>query len=342
MRKFVLWNIVGVLILIFGCLGSMGIYVAVSTTESGTVAGEFLELLQARDFQKAYGLTSAVFQGSQDVASMASHYDNTGVAKIELVPWRDRTLERNLDSDMRAYITNGFGDEILTWIKMAKEDGEWRVLAMSDELRRDVGPGLWFQIIPSEEELRELTDETIAAFSTSLSSGDFTDFYNSMALAFTTGIPLKNFQLAYNFLVEDGVDISGVETARAIYDLRLPSAQLDPDDAALLGGTKTAEFQGSFHGLGLIEEFTFGGGGVGGAEASGFGERTVNVLIVSGFYPVDSGPVAFTFRYIYEHPDWKLFRVLVKKPDLNEIEPHHCIKWLLTQSNMDPSLCFEE
>jgi len=342
MRKFVIWNIVCLLLFIAGCMGALTTLVGVTTTDSAESVGQFIELLESRDFESAFGQASSVFQSSQDVVSMRSNFDNAGVAKLELVPWRDRTLERRLDSDMRAYLTNGYGDQILLWIKMARENDQWKVLAMADELRRHIGPGMWFQTIPSEEELRKLTDSSISGFAKGLRDNNFEEFYGSMSRAFQVGVPFTQFERGYQFLIDKGVNITGVEEARAIYDLRLPPAQADPDAVLQLGGP-AAEFQGSFHGLALIEEFK-PGSGVGELAAAGVGveERNVDVLIVSGFYPIDSGPVAFQFRYIYEHPNWMLFRVLVKEPDLTTIEPHHCIQWLLTREVMDPSLCFQK
>ncbi len=342
MRKFVVWNIAFVLLFIAGCLGALTVYVGASTVDSADTAGEFLGLLETRDFDAARDLTSSLFQASQDSSSMRSNFDTAGVAKVELVPWRDRTVERRLDSDMRAFLTNGYGDEILLWLKMAKEDGQWKVLAMADELRRHIGPGMWFQTIPSEEKLRELTDKAIADFAKALRDEDLAEFYQTMSRGFQVGVPISQFQRGYQFLIDKGADITGVEEVRAIYDLRLPPSIPDPDEILQLGGPD-AEFQGSFHGLALIEEFKPGeASGELAAGGAGVEPRVLDVLIVSGFYPIEAGPVAFTFRYIYEHPEWKLFRILVKEPDLTTIEPHHCIQWLLTQTVMDPSLCFQE
>ena len=45
-----------------------------------------------------------------------------------------------------------------------------------------------------------------------------------------------------------------------------------------------------------------------------FGDARVDVLTVSGYYPIDPSPLAFTFRYTYHHPDWQLSTLHVIPP----------------------------
>ena len=77
--------------------------------------------------------------------------------------------------------------------------------------------------------------------------------------------------------------------------------------------------------LGLFEEYAFG-----------------EVLVVEGYYPVDPFPVPFKFRYLWEHPEWKLFKVLVEEPDPSRLSPAQCLKWLLAEGETDLDRCFDE
>ena len=63
------------------------------------------------------------------------------------------------------------------------------------------------------------------------------------------------------------------------------------------------------------------------------------IMLVKGFYPLEPLPVPFIFRYIYQHPDWKIFRIQVNKPNVSALSPEQCLTWLKRQKDQDFNRC---
>ncbi len=321
----------------------MLVVVAGSTHDSAKVAEGFFTALEERRFDDAYAMTSALYRAWQDPATMERYYDRVGASDMKLVPWRDRSIERSHDSDMRGILLSGFGDEIDLQIKMAKENGVWKVMQVADPLRTHLGAGMWFQVIPSREELIFMVNRDIRAFADGLKKRDFTDFYwNNMSSKFQIEKPEWILNTAYKHLMKDDIDLTGVNSSEPSFDMRLPASSDSADTDALdpLASGVTAEFHGAFHGLALIEVFqkesTIS------EDIGGFPVKEYDVLITSGFYDGQPMPVAFVFRYVYDHPEWKMLRILVEeKGDLKEFDLGHCMRWLMQQEDKDPSRCFD-
>lgn len=50
-------------------------------------------------------------------------------------------------------------------------------------------------------------------------------------------------------------------------------------------------------------------------------DKIGDILVVSGYYPIEPLPVPFTLRYRYEHPDWKLYRIFIEEPRADPLTP---------------------
>lgn len=335
--------ILGIFLASTTCLGGMLVVVAGTTHDSAQVAEGFFTALEEGRVDDAYGMTSALYRAWQDAPTMARYFDRVGASDMKLVPWRDRAVERSQDSDMRGILLSGFGDEIDLQIRMAKEDGIWKVLQVADPLRTHLGAGMWFQVVPSREELITMVNRDIRSFVDGLEKRDFTDFYyNNMSYKFQIEKPDWIFNTAYKHLMDDDINLTGVHSSEPSFDMRLPPSSDSADTDALdpLKSGSAVEFHGAFHGLALIEVFQKEMN-VSEEMASGAPVKEYDVLITSGFYDAQPTPVAFVFRYVYDHPDWMLFRVLVEeKRDLMEFDLGHCMRWLMQQEDKNPSRCF--
>ena len=57
-------------------------------------------------------------------------------------------------------------------------------------------------------------------------------------------------------------------------------------------------------------------------ETPGLVRRSVGMLLVAtGRFPLEDTTVPFRFRYIYSHPEWKLFNVHVGRPGDPDFTP---------------------
>ena len=67
-----------------------------------------------------------------------------------------------------------------------------------------------------------------------------------------------------------------------------------------------------------------------------------DLFIISGYYPIQPEPVVFKFRFLYRHPKWELYKFLIQEPNLENLTPDHCMKWLVRQGGQDLSRCFQQ
>ena len=72
------------------------------------------------------------------------------------------------------------------------------------------------------------------------------------------------------------------------------------------------------------------------------GEARNDTMVISGYYPVQPTPVPFKFTYFYKHPDWMLYRFLVKAPDKDALDPNQCLRWLRDNPGKSIEDCYQE
>ncbi len=306
LKKIILRIIIGLVVFVGACTTGLFAWVAFDTVDSATAADEFLFALRERRIEDAYALTSAHFQARQDEDWFDEVARLVGLPlAYELDPWRDRTLELTNRSRIRGWLIDLGGEDVRFTLDMVRETGEWRVLSFTDAPRHDCGPGAWFRMLPLREDLYALTNRTITDFAEAIKKGDFTDFYEDMSLTFKIGVSLGRLQQAYQEYIDAGIDITGVGVLEPVY-LELP-------------------------------EFTVGS--VGFEEAS---YEIEDVIVIEGYYPLEPLPVPFKFRYVYQHPEWKLFQLYVQQPTIEMLSPEVCLQWLLRQEEQDFSQCFSD
>ena len=77
-------------------------------------------------------------------------------------------------------------------------------------------------------------------------------------------------------------------------------------------------------------------------ESVRHGEVRSDTLMISGYYPVQPSPVPFKYTYFYAHPDWMLYRFLVKAPAEDALDPNQCLRWLRDNPGKSIEECFQE
>ena len=305
-KKIILRTLIALITMVSACTGGLFGWVALETNDSATVADRFLFELRGRDTVDAYQqYTTAFFKARQTQENFTTVATKLGLPlTYKLDPWRDRTLELPHRSDVRGTIIDLGGQDVRFTLRMVKERGEWKVNGFVDGWRERVGPGAWFQQVPDREELIQIVDGTMFGFKDAVESKDFTEFYANTSESFQIGTSMSRLVQAYQQWIDNQIDLTGLE------DL-------------------TPQFT-------ELPQFT--------TQTVGFDEEEYEineVLVVTGYYPLEPKPVPFKFRYVYQHPEWKILNVQVVEPTIALLPPEICIQWLLKQEDKNPDQCFD-
>ena len=298
-NRIALWIIYAVIMVIAACIGSLELWVATSTTDSAAVADEFITRLENRKISEAYASTSALFRAEQEEWQFESVVDRIGVINFSMNPWRDRTLERE---DKTAALKGVILERSVHFIPV-------RLTLVWEDHRWKIntltGPsriGVGAGTWFQLLPTRKERDDLVR-----VTIADFADAVtNSDFTEFyeTTG---RGFQIsiALNSLIA---------TYGWMIDEELDLSGMK--DVSPVYDSRTTKKAPTF-------------------------EKTIagDVYVVSGYLPTKPDPTAFLFRYVYQHPEWKLYKILVERPGVNQLTLHQCMKWLITQAVKDPSVC---
>ena len=315
--KIGLWIAIGLLMFVGACTGGIFTWVGVATVDVAEEADTFLDMLENRDLYEAYKATSSGFQAHQDLETFIDTVSEIHILRASLEPWRDRHLVQSNLSRMWGAVLDQAAQRVPFVLDMVKENGEWKVLSFTDETRTDVGPGVWFSLVPPKDVRNSLVEDTMSAFYHAVRDNDFTEFYDNMSVGAKTTIPIGNIQAAYQYFIDDEIDISGVETVTPMLDRQPVELGADGQVLRFLGPLeKTVTFS-----MDRTKKIVY------------------EILIISGYYPIDPQPMSFKFRYRYEHPNWKLYQFLVEEPDVKTLTNEQCINWLLKKKDWNTDQC---
>ena len=327
-RKGCLIILSGILGVMGACSGGLLLLIAVTTSDSAEDAEQFLNVLNNGKASDAYVLTSSYFQEKQSQDVFVEFVETIGVPlRYELRPWRDRTPEVNGTIRYRGTLKEGYGTDIDFFIDLIKENGTWKVLSMTDVWRKNAGPGMWFKLVPGEPELKRLTNTAIRRLATAIEKNELpTYFKTETSLALRQETSYQQFEKVYQPLSDKKIDFSAVHDSDPWFNENLfdriwgdapspavfcPIEILDEETGRLLG-CKRPEV------IPLLYD---------------------DILLISGFYPADPLPVPFTITFTYEHPDWKPYRIGLYEPNVSELSPEQCAKWLIRSRRVDFEIC---
>ena len=220
--KGVLIVVVGATLLFSACAGGLFLWVALGTAEIAEEADRFLSLLAAGRTQEAYLSTSDGFRAEQDEPKFTDVIGRVGVTGHELQPWRDRTLASDGRMRFGAMLMSEGGGRTAATMELVKEGDDWKVLSLTGPRRVGIGPGAWFRQRLSEKEAQMLSSRTLLDFDKALKMEDFSEFFGNMSMAFRVEASPRQLQAAFQHLIDDGLDLSGVAESEAKLD-RPPS-----------------------------------------------------------------------------------------------------------------------
>jgi hypothetical protein len=218
LAKGCLAAVAGLTVLFGTCVGGLFLWVAVATQDSAEAADGFLALLADGRTRDAYVSAAPALRSNQDEQTFTAIVDRLGIVGYEMEDWTDRTLEGRQGTGYRATLFTTDGGAIPVILGMRRVVDDWKVISLTDLSRLGVGPGVWFRLAPTEEELRGLITGVFLKFQQGVDVGDFREFHDSLAPAFRINASLLLLQEAYQHFIDDRVDISAVADVEAVFD----------------------------------------------------------------------------------------------------------------------------
>lgn len=210
MKKMILVGLASVTGFTATCTAGLFLWVAISTSGAATEADKFLGVLSEGEIGLAYKATSSEFQAEQDEGAFGKIFKILNLTEHQLESWRDRSVAgRGIVVLQGSFKEKGLTDHKFT-IEMTKEEGEWKVRSVFDRPRIGIGPGAWFQYVPSYRELERLTKKSLMEFDRGVQAGDFSDFYDSMSVGFRLEIPRGTLLRVYQHFIDDQIEFSGL------------------------------------------------------------------------------------------------------------------------------------
>ena len=215
-----MWAVIAAVGLTGGCVGGLFLWVYVGTAESAGRADDFLASLARGDIHDAYSFTASSFRSEQSEPRFAGVLGRAGITEYGLRSWTDRTLDHDGSNTYLGTISTQSGRTMPFSLKMAREDGEWRVLSFTGPGRTGVGPGAWFRQVPGAAEVTQLVVETMREFDEAVREKDFSAFLKKMG----TSRGDSNFSLeaayeaAYKEYFDEDIDFSGVQNVYPVFD----------------------------------------------------------------------------------------------------------------------------
>ena len=216
--KGILFVVVGATLLFSACAGGLLLWVALGTAEVAEEADRFLSLLADYRTQEAYLSTSDRFRAEQDEPKFTDVIGRVGVTDHELQPWRDRTLTSDGRMRLGAILMSEGGGRTAATMELVKEGVDWKVVSLTGPRRVGIGPGAWFRQRLSEKEAQMLSSRTLLDFDKALKTADFSEFFGNMSVAFRVEASPRQLQAAFQHLIDDGLDLSGVAEIDAKLD----------------------------------------------------------------------------------------------------------------------------
>ncbi len=197
---------------------------------NATVA--FFKDIAAGKYDQAYARTAFGFQAQQSEPVFAQTLKEMGLdeaAKAEMEPPVIDGREAKVNVTVRT-----IRDKTLKFhVTLLQESGRWRIFSLRSPINESgrrmqnpftlMGKGTAFtdalsRPIPSEEELRKLTDEAMMMFHSAVQQESFADFYEWAALAWQDQLTLGKLQRAFQPFIDSKIDLSGVQNEKPIFD----------------------------------------------------------------------------------------------------------------------------
>ncbi len=220
------------LALLLGVGGIVGFVYLVFWATSGPVdaTDQLLTLTAEGKYHEAYESCSQTLKDQQDEASFTKAVQYFGLDEYESSSWHSRVINNNQGS-LEGTITTKTGGTIPVSVKLIKEQDTWKVVTLTvpdaglqDATTLDV---------PADEQLHELTLQSLLDFNQALQAEDFTEFFETISTVWqlqTTSAELKE---AFQPLIDESIDLADIAQVEPVFT---QAPTIDADGLLVLEG----------------------------------------------------------------------------------------------------------
>ncbi|MDP2696049.1 MAG: hypothetical protein Q8O87_02235 [bacterium] len=238
-------------IIILVALVVVGAVVGVAMTNKSTggpeqAAEDFLVLLRDGDLQAAYDSLSDAAKNKAPLSVLENLFNNQPAAtEYDYAEWASADTS-DMESILRGMIVtvDGFTADVV--YELVKADDQWRVNDFSYGALKVPTADM-----PSNDDLIELVDDTMALFADAVAGGDFDDFYDSVSRFWRKTLTVADLNSAFKTFIDNQLDLSYVDGVEPVFD---DAPSFDSNRALVLEGHYPSETADAYFELGYIYE----------------------------------------------------------------------------------------
>ncbi len=280
----------------------------------------FLALVRDGRTHEAYLATARAFRTATSEQGFVAFLETSGVAGNRGAEWGSRSLSGST-GELEGSIRTRGGGAVPLKLKLVKEDGAWRVIAIEPLTAGIVtatgpssgatprgDPGL-----PPAAELQAMAKSAVLALGRAVTSRDFTELHASTAALWRRQTTPEALRGAFQSLIDQGADLSVVQATTAVLSGK-PS--IDGSDRLVLEGFFPSEPTRVGFTLKYIQ------------EASAWKLVGINVQLEPARRAATPGVVpAERELQALAHDSMKLFAAAIAKDDFSEIHGQIASAW---------------
>ena len=155
-----------------------------------------------------------------------------GFQKSSSVNWWRKVIEKD-EAKLDGELVDSDGQKRKVAVVMLRQSGQWRLhslhLVGDDRTAIEqnpftlIGKGASYnealrREMPADKEIRQLVLKTILDFQDGIQKESFSNFYNSVSLAWQAQVSEHRFQTAFQGFIDAKVDLSGAKGVEAVFD----------------------------------------------------------------------------------------------------------------------------
>ena len=235
-------------------------------------ADQLFVLIRDGRAREAYQSTAREFQAATSEEEFLAFLKTSALGEYQSASWSSRSVSGNT-GELNGSIQTSGGGVIPIRIKLVKEGGAWKVLAIEKAAAglqtpapaEAAGTGLGADAaarVPPADELAALANAAVLQLGRAVNSGDFAAFHQSTSRIWQNQTTAEALKQAFQPLIDQRADLTQIE--------------------------------------GKTPEFT---------ETAAIDDS--GRLILKGRYSLPSGPLNFTLKFLSEDRQWKLLGIYV-------------------------------
>jgi hypothetical protein len=206
----ILGAVVGGLAVLVGTIIALVFWLTGGAVEASE---KFLALIVQERMEEAYQSTAAGFRSQQDAATFAETVREIGLTRYKSASWTQRQIE-NDRATLEGSVTTVDGGTIPLTMALVSEGDEWKVLRLTTPAAgaaiTDAEKGT--ALVPDDNVLRQLVNQTMRSFSQALQRNDFGPFYETISDKWKGQITTDALSRAFQPMIDQQTNFSNIQS----------------------------------------------------------------------------------------------------------------------------------